>query len=209
MKENGLISRLKKYKATTNSNHGYPVAPNLLEKDFKAERPNQKWVGDIGLTLEDLSAISGVSKSMLGEIERSSTNPTILVLWKIAAGLKIPLTRLIKEELDYSIVRNYELKVIDKEAEYCIYSVFPYYDLHKSEILKLEIAPHSKLSNSRHMNGVDEYIFVVKGNVKLILDSEEFVLHEGDSIRFKGELPHEFINCYDSTVNLINVLNYK
>jgi len=48
MKENGLISRLKrKYKATTNSNHGYPVAPNLLEKDFNAERPNQKWVGDI------------------------------------------------------------------------------------------------------------------------------------------------------------------
>jgi putative transposase len=48
MKENGLISRLKrKYKATTNSNHVYPVAPNLLEKDFKAERPNQKWVGDI------------------------------------------------------------------------------------------------------------------------------------------------------------------
>lgn len=59
------------------------------------------------------------------------------------------------------------------------------------------------------MNCVDEYIFVVKGNVKLILDSEEFVLKEGDSIRFKGELPHEFTNCYDSPVNLINILNYK
>lgn len=163
-----------------------------------------------GLTLEDLSGISGVSKSMLGEIERGSTNPTILVLWKIADGLKIPLTRLIKEEeLDYSIVRNDEMKVISKEVDYCIYSVFPYYDLHKSEILKLEIAPHSKLSNRGHMNGVDEYIFVVKGNVKLILDSEEFVLKEGDSIRFKGELPHEFVNWYDSPVNLINILNYK
>jgi putative transposase len=48
MKENGLISVLKsKYKATTNSNHNYPVAPNLLNKDFKANRINQKWVGDI------------------------------------------------------------------------------------------------------------------------------------------------------------------
>ncbi len=177
---------------------------NSISKNLKQLRKEK------GLTLEELSASSGVSKSMLGEIERSSTNPTILVLWKIADGLKIPLTKLIKEEeLDYSIVRNDELKVIDKEEKYCIYSVFPYYDLHNSEILKLEIEPHSKLSNSGHMNGVDEYIYVVKGNVKLILDSEEFILHEGDSIRFKGELSHEIINCYDSTVNLINILNYK
>ena len=48
MNENGLISVLKtKYKATTNSNHNYPVAPNLLNKNFKAEKVNQKWVGDI------------------------------------------------------------------------------------------------------------------------------------------------------------------
>lgn len=48
MKENGLISVLKaKYKATTNSNHKYPVAPNLLNKDFKSNKVNQKWVGDI------------------------------------------------------------------------------------------------------------------------------------------------------------------
>lgn len=37
----------KKYKATTNSNHGLPVAPNLLEQDFTATTPNQKWVSDI------------------------------------------------------------------------------------------------------------------------------------------------------------------
>jgi putative transposase len=37
----------KKYKATTNSNHNLPVAPNLLEQDFTAVAPNQKWVSDI------------------------------------------------------------------------------------------------------------------------------------------------------------------
>jgi putative transposase len=48
MNENGLVSVLKaKYKATTNSNHKYPVAPNLLNKTFTADKPNQKWVGDI------------------------------------------------------------------------------------------------------------------------------------------------------------------
>jgi len=37
----------KKYKATTNSNHSLPVAPNLLEQNFKADAPDQKWVSDI------------------------------------------------------------------------------------------------------------------------------------------------------------------
>jgi len=48
MRENGVFSRLRrKYKATTNSNHRLPVAPNLLDQDFTADKPNIKWVGDI------------------------------------------------------------------------------------------------------------------------------------------------------------------
>ena len=48
MRENGWKSCVvKKYKATTNSNHNLPVAENLLNREFEAEKPNQKWVGDI------------------------------------------------------------------------------------------------------------------------------------------------------------------
>lgn len=48
MRENGIYSRLRrKYKATTNSKHNYPVAPNLLNQDFTAKNPNEKWVGDL------------------------------------------------------------------------------------------------------------------------------------------------------------------
>ena len=48
MRENSIFSRLRrKYKATTDSNHRLPVAPNLLAQDFTADKPNTKWVGDI------------------------------------------------------------------------------------------------------------------------------------------------------------------
>jgi transposase InsO family protein len=48
MRKHGLRAKAsKKYKATTNSNHQLPVAPNLLEQNFKASQPNQKWVSDI------------------------------------------------------------------------------------------------------------------------------------------------------------------
>lgn len=54
MRENGLKSKVvKKYKATTNSNHSLSVAENILNRDFKAARPNLKWVSDITYVATD------------------------------------------------------------------------------------------------------------------------------------------------------------
>ena len=48
MRENGIrVERSKKYKATTDSNHAFNIAPNLLNQNFHADGPNQKWAGDI------------------------------------------------------------------------------------------------------------------------------------------------------------------
>src|SRR5919112_1988701 len=48
MRENGLKARQKRrFKRTTDSHHAFPIAPNLLEQDFSADRPNQKWNADI------------------------------------------------------------------------------------------------------------------------------------------------------------------
>jgi putative transposase len=48
MRENSIkIVRTQKYKATTDSNHTFNIAPNLLDQDFSADGPNQKWAGDI------------------------------------------------------------------------------------------------------------------------------------------------------------------
>jgi len=47
MQEDGLKARLRKrFKCTTVSDHGQPVAPNLLNRQFTADRPNRRWVGD-------------------------------------------------------------------------------------------------------------------------------------------------------------------
>jgi putative transposase len=48
MRENGIVvERKRKFKATTDSDHRFNIAPNLLERDFTADQPNQKWAGDI------------------------------------------------------------------------------------------------------------------------------------------------------------------
>lgn len=163
-----------------------------------------------GLTLDDLAEISGVSKSMLSEIERGATNPTILVLWKIAEGLKTPLTRLMTgDDLAFTVVRRSQQTMIDQTEGYQISSVFPYHEAHKTEILNLELAPRARLSNSGHRNGVDEVVLLVSGAVHLMLGDESLHLEAGDAVRFKGELAHAFDNEGDEPAVLINMLYYR
>ncbi len=48
MRQNGIsVVRTRKHKATTDSNHKFNIAPNLLDRNFAADGPNQKWAGDI------------------------------------------------------------------------------------------------------------------------------------------------------------------
>ena len=163
-----------------------------------------------GLTLEDLSGMTGVSKSMLGEIERGGTNPTILVLWKIAEGLKVPLTNIFEEkESECSIVRNDEQKMISTDTGFKIFSLFPYYAPHKLEFHKIEIAPFSKLSNPGHMNGVDEYIVIMEGEIELTFGEFKTLLRKGDAIRFNATTHHEIINNSADTSCMLNVMIYK
>ena len=51
MRETGIfVERTRKCKATTDSDDTFNIAPNLLEHDFTADQPNQKWAGDISYT---------------------------------------------------------------------------------------------------------------------------------------------------------------
>lgn len=162
-----------------------------------------------GLTLDELAETSGVSKSMLSEIERGGTNPTILVLWKIAEGLKTPLTELMsKMDAEATLVRAVDQKVINQTPSYKISSIFPYHNLHKTEILNLKLEAHAEITNSGHKNIADEVIYVVQGSLNLALGSDTFCLGEGDAISFKGQQPHKLQNDQDDGCLLINVLYY-
>lgn len=162
-----------------------------------------------GLTLEELAEISGVSRSMLGEIERGGTNPTILVLWKIAEGLKKPITAFLEAESPpYSLVRAHELQPFNQDEGYRIFSIFPYNESSKCEVLHIELEPGAELANSGHRLELDEIIILENGQIELALEDEVFALNSGDAIRFQGSLAHRIRNTCDETVRLVNLLSY-
>lgn len=162
------------------------------------------------LTLQELSDITGVSKSMLGEIERSVTNPTITVLWKIAGGLKIPFTMLIQEEKPtITLIKEKNTKTFIQKDEFRITSIFEFDPEKKFEIYHIQFSSGSKHESKGHIRGVEEYAFVYEGEMIIDVNGERFKLNAGDSIKFKAEDFHAYINESDTEAKAYSIIFYS
>lgn len=162
------------------------------------------------LTLECLSEITGVSISMLGEIERGMTNPTITILWKIADGLKIPFSELLAVEKEsVEIIRRAEAGSVLNVDEVMIRAMFGFDPDKKFEVLLKTFEPGAVLKSAGHRNGVEEYLLICGGTLTLEVGDNQVNLAEGDAIRFDGTLAHTYRNQGNSQVNAFTILYYN
>lgn len=165
---------------------------------------------DRGISLDKLSDLTGVSKSMLGQIERQESNPTIQTIWKIATGLKISLTSLIvRKPLETRLILKEDITpIIEDESRFKLYPVFPFDSEKNFEILNIEMSPKAKSYSEAHDDKTQEYILVNQGIFKLVLDGKEYVLEEGDSIAYYANRPHSYHNNWDQTTKATMIIYY-
>ena len=162
------------------------------------------------LSLDTVSRLSGVSKSMLGQIERGEVNPTITVLWKIANGLKISFTSFLERETkDAEIVRQQDIMpMAECEGLFINHPIFSFDEERRFEIYRIEMLPSCAFASSAHLVGTEEYITVFAGEVAVVIDGREERLGTGDSIRFKADVAHGYRNDGDMKVQMCMTLYY-
>lgn len=176
----------------------------IIGKNLKTIRKDKH------LTLQQLSEITNVSKSMLGEIERGITNPTITLLWKITNGLKIPFNYLIKEEKQpVTVIYNKDIDTISEGIGYKISSIIPYNEDKKMEIYYTEFNSASKLESEGHSKSVEEYILVMSGTLSVKLKDKIYSLSEGDAINFVADYPHAYFNMKKDTAKAYIIMYYQ
>jgi len=165
---------------------------------------------ELGLSLEKVAELTGVSKSMLSEIEKGNTNPTIAVLWKIANGLKIPFSKLIKSEKEiFQVVKEEEKKTIFIDDNVEVYCVYNYDENCKNELYEMKIAPgHSHISES-HGENVFEHVYIKKGCLLMKTENSQAELEERDSLKFLANSKHEYINNCKGYLELLIFLSYS
>ncbi|MBU8878805.1 XRE family transcriptional regulator [Bacillus sp. FJAT-29790] len=162
------------------------------------------------LSLDDLSTITGVSKSLLRQIEKEESNPTITTIWKIADGLKIPFSSLMKYEFpDTEIVRKQNIDALIEDKG--LYRLYPYFNFEEQkpfEMYSVEMEPSARLKANPHNSGAIECITVFSGTLCLTINETENILHTGDSIKFKADTPHSYSNPSSKLTILSMVIYY-
>ncbi|MBQ0037674.1 MAG: helix-turn-helix transcriptional regulator [Clostridiales bacterium] len=164
------------------------------------------------LSIDRAAEIAGVSKSMLGQIERGVVNPTIGVLWKIAQGLHVPLEMLVecREEPGVSVYRAVDVNGIRLCGGKVIrYPLFPFDTDSRSESCQMDIFISGSYQAPDQIPGSMVYVTVLSGFLELEIDGEEYRLESRDSISFPGSRPYIYRNGGNNTVRVMERKAYQ
>ena len=163
-----------------------------------------------GLSLEAVAKLSGVSKSMLGQIERGEVNPSVSTMWRISNGLKVSFTSLMTRPQDETeVVPKADMETLLEDAgKVRNYTVFPFDAERGLEISLVEWDAGACLQADAHPAGTLEYITLHNGQLAVRVGGEEHMLGSGDSIRFKADQPHAYRNPGTATATMSMVIHY-
>jgi transcriptional regulator with XRE-family HTH domain len=153
------------------------------------------------LSLRDLAERSGVSAPMLSQVERGETSPTLQVAARIAAGLELRLSQLLRldEEGAVTVVRSSERRKGPGRVKGHHYEILtPPLPGQRAELSRHVLSPGAVTGGPgdppMHEPGSRETALIEAGSVALICDGERHRLDRGDCVTFDADLPHHFEN---------------
>ena len=155
----------------------------------------------MGLSLRDLGERAGVSAPMLSQVERGETSPTLAVAHKIATGLDLSLSQLLRlDETDgVTVIRRHERRPGNSRASGHEYQLLtPELPGQRAEVSRHVLAPGAKTGGPDdppiHEAGSRETAVLLAGGLQLTCAGTTYELEEGDSVTFDADLPHHFEN---------------
>jgi transcriptional regulator with XRE-family HTH domain len=177
----------------------------LIGKKLKATRLGK------GLTIQELTQLSGVSANMVSRIERGLTVPSVKILMKLATALGMSIGYFVEEAEKSSTV------VLTRKGQG--EPIFFYKD--KQQISSLtqglrdpsfavlhDILEKGCESGGGHMvHSGEEFVMVLSGRLEFTIQSDNYILDSGDSLSFKASLPHLWRNLKNGPTEVLWVVS--
>ena len=158
-------------------------------KEMRAQR---------GWSLEALANASGVSRSMLSQIEREQANPTLAVTLRIAQAFGMGLGELLQMPGASSalhVIRAGDHSYHYRSDKDCRIRTLSPLNLEKDvEFYEVQLQPGGALRSSPHFEGTREFLTVQKGRVRVESGTDAEELNPGDSASYRADVPHALIN---------------
>ncbi len=151
-----------------------------------------------GFNLDSLATASGVSRSMISDIERGSKVPTVLVLARLATALDSTVSRLLGEDQPDRVImlRRSDQPAITDPAGWERRVLSPNLPGVEFEFIRTTIPGGVVVGEfAPHAAGSREYVAVEAGELTVTIDGEEHRLHAGDALYYAGDCTHAFANA--------------
>jgi transcriptional regulator with XRE-family HTH domain len=153
----------------------------------------------MSLSLRDLADRSGVSAQMLSQVERGETSPTLAVAAKIAAGLELTLSQLLRlDEGRHVTISRAVGRRESRRGGHLIEELTPPLPGQRADVSLHVLDPGATTGGAAdppmHEPGSRETAVVLAGDLVLLVEGERHELREGDSVTFDADLPHHFEN---------------
>jgi transcriptional regulator with XRE-family HTH domain len=167
-----------------------------------------------GLTLEDLSRIAGVSKSMLSQIEREKANPTIAITWRLANALGVAIGELLSSDTrpvaTIRVLDAHETPTLPGDhAGYVLRILGPMDLAGKYEWYELTLAPGGELASQAHDPGTSEHVTVLHGSVEVVVGDERRKLKLGGTARYPADQDHVLRNVGKTEAKALLVVVHR
>ncbi|HMJ53929.1 MAG TPA: XRE family transcriptional regulator [Polyangiaceae bacterium] len=186
---------------------GPDLVSGHLRKRLKQLRGERAW------SLDALARASGVSRSMLSQIERGQANPTVAVTFRIARALGISLAELLEAPgttTSVTVIRAQDRAYHYRSDKNCTIRTLSPLNLEKDvEFYEVELAESGELRSAAHFRGTREFLTVQKGRVRVESGTDGEELAKGDSVSYRADLPHSIVNIGSGPALLFLVDIYR
>lgn len=191
------------------SSHPEPEGINeLVGRRVKKLRQERGW------SLEEMATASGVSRSMLSEIERERANPTLTVTFRIASAFGMSLEDLVEGAgggaSTIQVIRAGDKAQVFRNDKQCQIRTLSPLNLEKDvEFYELRLKKGGALSSQPHFEGTREFLTVEEGAVRISSGDCSETLAKGDSGTYRADLPHAIINTGRGEAVVFLVVIYR
>lgn len=163
-----------------------------------------------GLSLDQLSELTGVSKSMLRQIETGKSSPTIATMWKVANGLRVTFTSLLKKPEPEVEVRSFKSSepLTAVSRRYRLYPLISFDPQQPVETYYFEVDPDTTYEGNPHDGDVYEYLFVIRGSMEINVGGKISRVSEGEFMKFLANSEHSYTCLGTETAAAIMQVSY-
>jgi XRE family transcriptional regulator, regulator of sulfur utilization len=162
------------------------------------------------LSLGELSEQSGVAKSIISQIERNETNPTLSTVIRLSRALDTTIDEVLRGDTTSQFIEHQTksgIPMLESQDGLCKLAIvgplnlvdfFQWYDFHAQQKGVLESEPHPQ--------GTVEHLYIVSGEIEVTAGAETKIGKQGEAIRFRADVPHKIVNVGAGAAHAVMML---